>query len=112
MKRSLASVLESVSDIMFPDNNGNVAITVSSRDASGDTPLHKLLWKNDTEGAIILIEAEADINAIGEMGETPLHIAISQNNETMVKHLLRAGANLDIRSHFGNTARELLEKKS
>jgi ankyrin repeat protein len=53
-----------------------------------------------------LIQAGADVNAVGDMGQTPLHVAISMDNPKMVAALLKAGARDDIRSEFGSTPRE------
>jgi ankyrin repeat protein len=105
--RGLDEVLQSTSDVLFPEEMGKRKVDPTSRDAEGDTPLHVILWRNDERGAELLIEAGADVNAIGDMGETPLHVAVRQKNGRLVSALLNAGAKSDIRSEFGQTPMEM-----
>lgn len=102
----LADVLQSVSDVLFPAAVGDEPVSVNSRGAGDDTPLHVLAWRNDIAGAELLVAAGADVNAVGEMGETPLHVAARRQNREMVQLLLAAGADPNIQSEFGQTARE------
>lgn len=100
-------VLASVSDVLFPESLGDRIVSIDSRGTGGDTPLHVVVWRNDLEGAKVLIEAGADVNAIGEMGETPLHVALRLGLAPLGEELIRAGARQDIRSEFGMTAAEI-----
>ena len=100
MPRTLDEVLLSISDVLFPADLGEKPLTIDSRNASGDTPLHVMAWRDDLEGVQILISAGADVNAVGDMGETPLHVAVTKKNLAIVEALLRAGARDDIRSEF------------
>ncbi len=104
--RTLAEVLQSVSDVLFPDRLGQARVRPDSRDADGDTPLHVLVRRGDHHGVTLLIAAGADVNAAGDMGETPLHVAVAEGDAAMVTALLAAGADPDLRSEFGETARE------
>jgi ankyrin repeat protein len=106
MTRSLEQVLQSVSDVLFPAELGDAPVQLKSCDVDGDTPLHVLAWRSDTEGALMLIAAGADVNAVGDMGTTPLHVAISQGNRKLARALIAAGARTNIRSEFGRTAIE------
>ena len=111
LDRSLSAVLQSTSDSLFPESLGKQAVDIDSTDVDGDTPLHVLLWRNDTAGALLLIEHGANVNAVGDMGETPLHVAIRQENMEVVKAMLAAGARTDIVSEFGQTPLALAEEK-
>src|SRR6188508_1098629 len=104
--RTLDENLQSTSDVLFPAEIGVKRVSVGIVGTDGDTPLHVIAWRNDIEGARLLVAAGADVNAVGDMGETPLHMAIKQGNAQFVALLLQAGANPDIRSEFGKTARE------
>lgn len=106
-RRSLKEILQSASDVLFPEQMGTRLVELNSKDVVGDTPLHVMIWRNDQYAAKLLIESGADVNAIGDMGETPLHIALRKKNCTIVKLLIDAGANIDVRSEFGETAQEL-----
>ena len=107
MSRSLDEVLQSTSDVLFPQDLGERQVTIDSCGVDGDTPLHVMAWRNDAEGLEILITGGADVNAIGDMSETPLHVACRQANLKVVELLLRAGARDDIRGEFGLTPREI-----
>ncbi|QTD46455.1 ankyrin repeat domain-containing protein [Ottowia testudinis] len=103
---AIDKLLQSISEVMFPDGMGNQPISLESHGYDGDTPLHVFAWRNDVAAAKLLLGAGADPNARGEMDDTPLHVAITQNNVDLVILLLGYGANPDLRSEFGS-AREL-----
>ena len=69
--KSLEEILKSTSDCIFPEALGEAEVKIDSVDCDGDTPLHVLIRREDTEGALALIENGATIDAIGDMGETP-----------------------------------------
>lgn len=66
-----------------------------------------MLWWRNTYGALLLIEAGADVNAVGDMSETPLHVAVSQENIKVVEALLKSGANPTAKSEFGKSPKEI-----
>lgn len=103
---TLAEILASASDVLFPEFLGEKVIEVNSRSASDDTPLHVMAWRQDSASASVLIAAGADVNAVGDMGETPLHVAMRVRDWTLAAMLVRAGARTDIRSEFGETAND------
>lgn len=105
-RQTLEQVLSSCSETLFPAAMGQAPVKVDSRDSDGDTPLHVMLWRKDTYGALLLIEAGADVNAMGDMSETPLHVAVSQGNVTVVEALLRSGADPMVKSEFGKSPKE------
>ncbi|WP_298961913.1 ankyrin repeat domain-containing protein [uncultured Roseibium sp.] len=99
-RQSLEEILASCSDTLFPADLGAAPVTVDSRDADGDTPLHVLARRGNNYGLERLIEAGADVNAIGDMSETPLHVALHQKNLVAVELLLNAGAVVSLVSEF------------
>jgi uncharacterized protein len=103
--RSIEEILQSTSDCLFPDELGQTRVHIDSTDGDGDTPLHVLIGRDDTEAALCLIAGGAPIDAAGDMGETPLHVAISRKNTKVIKALLEAGAKTDCISEFGQTAK-------
>ena len=104
--RTVEHILWSTSDVLFPAEIGEKPVTVNSVGIDGDTPLHVMAWRNDLEGARLLLEAGADVNAVGDMGETPLHVAVGEHSVELVALLIAAGADPNIRSEFGRTAKE------
>lgn len=110
-RQSLQEILQSTSDALFPDKLGEAIVTIESRDCDGDSPLHVLIWRGDNYGAKTLIQAGADVNAVGDMGETPLHVALRQDNLEIVELLVEFGASADIVSEFGRCARDLAAEK-
>jgi ankyrin repeat protein len=103
--RTLADVLQSTADVLFPGDPGRT-VALDSRDADGDTPLHVLLWREDVGGARQLVAAGADVDAVGDLGETPLHVAVRRGLADAVELLLQRGADPDRACVFGDTARE------
>lgn len=106
-RETLDQLLSSCSDTLFPAEMGEAPVSIDSRDCDGDTPLHVMLWRKNTYGALLLIEAGADLNAVGDMSETPLHVAVSRGNITVVEALLKSGANPATKSEFGKSAKEM-----
>ena len=102
--QTLQKVLQSTSDCLFPEEIGEVKVEIDSTGSGGDTPLHVLIWRGDTAGALLLIENGAPIDAVGDMGETPLHAAISNKDVEVINALIKSGARTDIISEFGKTA--------
>ncbi len=105
--RTLDDVLQSTSDVLYPDRRGAAPVSIDSIGSDGDTALHVLLWRGDSRGAALLIEAGADVNAAGDMDETPLHVALRKENLALSQLLIRSGARLDARSELMQTPREL-----
>jgi ankyrin repeat protein len=109
--RSFDEMLQSTSDALFPAEMGERVVTLASKDADGDTPLHVMIWRGDHAAVRAFIEAGAQLDAVGDMGQTPLHVAVMKEDEAVVELLLRAGANPNVRSEFGDTPRELAAQK-
>ncbi|MGH1460439.1 MAG: ankyrin repeat domain-containing protein [Neptuniibacter sp.] len=108
---SLEEILASTSDTLFPAELGEKPVTIESTDCDGDTPLHVMVWRNDRYAVDALIEAGANIDAIGDMTQTPLHIAVGKEDLYIIEELLKAGAKTNIRSEFNETAYERALKK-
>ncbi len=111
MTRTLKEVLASVSDVLYPAEIGEATVTITSRSSEGDTALHVMAWRRDHEAARILIDAGADVNAVGDMDQSPLHVAVTQKDPQMVQLLLEHGARVDVVSEFGLTARQDAERQ-
>ena len=110
-RRTLTEVLQSTSDSIFPEEMGEADVDLDSAGVDGDTPLHVLIWRGDTEGVLMLLENGAPVNAVGDMGETPLHIAITKKDMRVIEALIKAGAKTDIVSEFGETPKQKAERK-
>ena len=107
----LEGLLASLSEAMFPDGFGQVPVSLDTRAADGDTPLHTVIRQCNIHGTNLLIEAGADINAAGNQGETPLHAAVFERNGELLQLLLDANADEKALCNRGRTpldmAREL-----
>jgi uncharacterized protein len=106
-RRTLEAILASCADALFPAAMGATPVQVNSTDCDGDTPLHVVLRRQDTEAALMLVAAGANVTAVGDMSETPLHLAVKQGNVVAVEALLAAGADPEALSEFGETPRSL-----
>ena len=103
---ALEDLLRSAAESFFPAEEEPPSITVATRSPEGDTSLHLFTWRDDAAAAKVLVQAGADVNAIGDMGETPLHVALRKGNEDLVVLFLDAGAKINIRSEFNETPQE------
>ena len=103
VRMSLEEILQSISVTLFPAEMGAARVHVCSRDVDGDTPLHVMAMRGDRYACQALVDAGADVDAVGDMGQTPLHIAITYDHIEIIDLLLRAGARTDIVSEFGET---------
>ncbi|QKQ25797.1 ankyrin repeat domain-containing protein [Candidatus Reidiella endopervernicosa] len=81
---------------MFPfdQNDPFVAkeIDINARIPGGDTPLHLACQWDDQLAIRLLIEAGAEVNAVGDMESTPLHEAAMFASREAVELLLSCGA--------------------
>jgi ankyrin repeat protein len=104
IRQTLHEVLQSTSESLFPAEMGKKVIDINTTDCEGDTPLHVLISRGNTAGALLLIENGANINAVGDMGETPLHLAIRRKDLKIISALLNNNAKTNIVSEFGKSA--------
>lgn len=75
-----------------------------SLNSTGNTPLHAALAGHVAHPLVVaLLDAGADVNALGERAITPLHLAASRGDETMCQELLARGADRDARMDDGTT---------
>lgn len=108
---TVAQILASTSDVLFPAEIGAHPVAVDSRGCGGDTPLHVMVWRGDLHAVGLLIEAGANVDAAGDLGETPLHVAVGQEDLRIIEALLKAGAGTAIPSEFNETPAERAERK-
>ena len=106
----LQAVLRAAAEIMFSAEADDGSIGVNSRTLEGDTPLHVFAWRGEVESVRVLLDASADVDALGDMDETALHIALRQQNEALVRLLVDAGARTTICSEFGETAQDIAHR--
>jgi uncharacterized protein len=68
--------------------------------------LHIAAFRGDLKAINLLINADLDINAKGDMGSTPLHMAYSGKQAEAITLLLSKGANPELRDEFGRLPKE------
>ncbi len=76
---------------------------INSRNESGETALHWLVYHSTTDVMQFLIERKADVNAKDNFDRTPLMAAVSTQGEA-VNFLLMKGADPNLRDQWNNTA--------
>ncbi len=77
------------------------------------TALHAAAYAGRTEAARLLIQYKIDIDKQGPYnGYTALHDAIWQNNVETAKVIIDAGANLNLKSHSGQTPLDFAKAKN
>ena len=67
-------------------------------DSNGDCLLHIAAQRADERTILLLLQAGADVNALGDMGNTALHYA---TNAQVANLLLSHGASVEIYNEFG-----------
>lgn len=97
---TLAEILHSLSEDFYPEGSGNTPVRINSRRSDGDTPLHIMAHTGNTHALKLLIEAGADVNAVGDMSETPLHIVLRKEDLASATALVEAGASSYFVSEF------------
>ena len=75
--------------------------SASSRDASGNTPLHVAALSGDEAAVRLLLDPGAEVNATNRAGATPL--LYGAHDAKIVVDLLKGGANPNLASAFGST---------
>lgn len=102
-RETVEEILVRLSERMFPAEMGRAVVTIDSREADGDGVLHNLLYGKEHYPALALIEAGADVNAVGNVGYTPLHVSAFRDDADMIEKLLYAGADPQVKCEVGKT---------
>lgn len=78
---------------------------IEHRDDKSKTPLHAAVSRycNNSDVVELLIKHNAQLEAITEIRWTPLHSACRYSCPAVVKTLVRLGARLEARNHYGET---------
>ena len=86
---------------------------INAKNEKGETALH-LAAANDHVNVVVelLGKAGADVNAVDDRGNTPLHHAARGGHRDMITVLIHFGANLDLKTKSGFTARQYIEQAS
>ncbi len=66
--------------------------------------LHVAVLMGDLPTVQVLIESNADINAVDHEGKTPLHLALIDGNIKIAQYLIENNADVSIRDGEGATA--------
>jgi ankyrin repeat protein len=82
---------------------------VHTKDAFGNPPISVAAVRGRVDEITLLLDAGADINAVGEHGYTALHEAVEQGHYDIVKLLLERGVDKSIENQLGDTAEEHAE---
>jgi len=90
---------------------------INAKSNYGETPLHEAIWNQDLQMVTLLLNSNANVNAVMEAGhaddtrQTPLHYAAERGNLEIVKLLLAHGANPDARDNYGETPSAIAQQK-
>jgi len=82
---------------------GEKITDVAQRNFMGDTVLHTVCSWGGAEPVRILIDAGADVNALGDHKSVPLFNAVVGRNVEVIKLLLMAGADVKIKNGLGRS---------
>jgi len=91
---------------------------INAKSNYGETPLHEAIWNQDLQMVTLLLNSNANVNAVMEAGhaddtrQTPLHYAAERGNLEIVKLLLAHGANPNVRdNYYRATPMEIAQQK-
>jgi ankyrin repeat protein len=90
---------------------------INAKSNYGETPLHEAIWNQDLQMVTLLLNSNANVNAVMDAGhaddtrQTPLHYAAERGNLEIVKLLLDRGANPDARDSYGETPVAIAQQK-
>ena len=76
---------------------------VSSQPASGITPLHRAVERDDAAEVARLVRAGADPTAVNRYGAAPISLACARGNAEIIEQLLQAGADVNTALPEGET---------
>lgn len=85
-----------------------LSFPVCRKNSNNDTLLHVACRHGFAEGARLLLDLGADINAQNTRGNTPLHFAYGRGDMSLVQMLLAEGADPGLRNCFGELPLDLL----
>ena len=86
---------------------GATPIGLNDQDYTGDTPLHIVCRWDDFDSTDLLVQAGANVNAVGDKSQTPIFCTGSRRIAEM---LVKAGATLTIVDSFGCTPEEFARR--
>lgn len=84
--------------------------SLDQRNHLGDTPLHTVCTWGEVEAVQTLLNAGANVNALGDLDATPLFNAVMGESADVVRLLLEKGANVKITNHWGDTPLQYARK--
>jgi hypothetical protein len=102
-KVTLEQFLLSASEVLFPHRKPR-AIDVNAKASDGDTPLHVAAIRGDREAVRLLVEAGAQIDALGDMSCTPLYNAVGHGHHQVARLLLEFGADPNLMNELESSA--------
>lgn len=80
-------------------------------DKLGQTALHRMGFKGNSEAAAALSNAGADLSIVDTRGRTPLFWAGARGKSDTVKAMLDAGANPNVTDRLGNNLLDIAQKR-
>ncbi len=86
-------------------------VDVDLENKRSQTPITCAILKNKFKVVEYLLDHEADVNKVDRRGNTYLHFSLEEQQYDIVKLLIQAGANIDIASDAGVTARDLIHSQ-
>ena len=110
-KIALTKLLAGYANEELPMFAGVDLTSANSSGPGGDTPLHLACYRGSLEDAALLLDAGADVNAVGDMKRRPIHEAIAYGPIELVRLLLERGASLEFLDGFDASAIDLAQHR-
>ena len=115
-EESLLGIFETAKPLHIAADTGHLPIarmllaygaSVDGEETNLATPLHYAAKNGQTAMVKVLLEAEANPNALDSMLRSPCMSAIESDSVDIIRLLLKYGADLQLRSWYGETALQL-----
>ena len=89
---------------IFDANSQKNPTDLEARNSQGQTPLMAAIYQGNTELALWLIQAGANVNAQDDMANSPFLYAGAEGMLNIVKAALNHGADFSVLNRYGGTA--------
>ena len=109
VRAGVQQLLEDIGRAMTLDET--TPVTVNTRDAANDTPLHYAAYWGDVRAIELLAAAGAQIDAHGAFDATPLWCAVSHGHYAAAAKLLELGASPHAPSAVGTPAQAAAQSR-
>lgn len=106
--KKMSTVLNEYAEL--PEYSEMGTPSINTKSLFGNYPINIAATRGMLNEVITILSHGADVNAPGEHNYSPLHNAIEQGHIEVVQYLINYGANLFVKTDYGDTPAQLAKK--